>query len=94
MPLRKFAIGLSAEQYAAIDPDSGLHVFAPRKKAESIKLCLSWDTYGATTFEDVQAVLTKHQPLTFHLIQHLANPEHHDPGKEYRYRHPSCVCRN
>jgi len=45
---------LSAEQYAAVlDPDSGLHAFAPRKKTEPIKLRLSWDTYGATTFEDV-----------------------------------------
>jgi len=85
---------LSAEQYVAVDPDSGLHVFTPRKKAEPIKLRLSWDTYGATTFEDVQAILTKHQPLTFHFIQHLANPEHHDLGKEYRYRPPSFVCIN
>jgi len=61
---QKICDRLSAEQYAAIDPDSGLHVFAPCKKAESIKLRLSWDTYGATTFEDVQAVLMKHQPLT------------------------------
>ena len=91
---QKFRDRLSAEQYAAVDPDSGLHAFAPRKKTEPIKLHLSWDTYGATTFEGVQAILTKHQPptRTFHLIQHLANPEHYDLGTEYCYRPPSFVC--
>ena len=82
---------LSIEQRAAVDPDGGLHIFAPHKKTDSIKLCLSWDTYGATTFEDVQAILKKHQPLTFDLIEHLAIPERHDLTKEYRYRPPSFV---
>jgi hypothetical protein len=58
---------LSVEQQAAVDPNGGLHVFSPHKKTEPINLRLSWDTYGATTFEDVQAVLRRHQPLTFTL---------------------------
>lgn len=84
---------LLVEQAAAVDPNGGLHVFAPHKKTESIKLRLNWDTYGATTFKDIQAVLMKHQPLTFDIIQQLALPENHDPEKEYRYRPPNYVCR-
>lgn len=84
---------LLVEQHAAVDPESGLHVFTRRKKAEPVKLRLSWDTYGATTFEDVQAILEKHQPLTFNLIQQLAIPGRHDPEKGYRYRPPDFVCR-
>jgi len=83
---------LLVEQCAAVDPESGLHVFAPRKKAEPLKLCLSWDTYGATTFDDIQTLLKKHQPLTFNLIECLAIPERHDSEKGYRYRPPSFVC--
>ena len=83
---------LLAEQLAAVQSDSGLHVFAPRKKTEPIKLRLSWNTYGAITFKEVQAVLIKHQPLTFNLIQRLAIPERHDPEKNYRYRPPDFVC--
>ena len=77
---------LSAEQRAAVDPEGGLHVFAPCKRTEPINMRLSWDTYGATTFEDVQAMLVKHQPLTFEYIQLLAIPERHNRQKEYRYR--------
>ena len=84
---------LLVEQAAAVDPNGGLHVFAPHKKTEPIKLRLSWDTYGTTTFDDIQAILTKHQPLTFDLIQLLALPENHDPEKEYRYQPPNYVCR-
>ena len=83
---------LSVEQRAAVDPESGLHVFTRRQKTEPIKLRLSWDTYGASTFEDVQAILKKHQPLTFNLIQQLAIPGRHDPEKGYRYRPPDFVC--
>jgi hypothetical protein len=82
---------LSVEQQAAVDPNGGLHVFGPHKKTEPINLRLSWDTYGATTFEDVQAVLRRHQPLTFNYVEHLAIPERHDPTKGYRYRPPSFV---
>ena len=82
---------LSAEQHAAVDPEGGLHIFAPRKRTEPINMRLSWDTYGSTTFEDVQAVLVKHQPLTFEYIRLLAIPERHNPQKEYRYRPPSFV---
>ena len=84
---------LLVEQTVAVDPNSGLHVFAPHKKTEPIKLRLKWDTYGATTFDDIQAILTKHQPLTFKLIQQLSLPENHDPKQEYRYRPPDYVCR-
>ena len=72
--------------------DGGLHVFGPRKKTEPVNLRLSWDTHGATTFEDVQAMLMKHQPLTFDYIQRLVIPERHDPMKGYRYRPPGFVC--
>ena len=84
---------LLAEQDAAVDPNGGLHVFAPHKKTDSepINLRLSWDTYGATTFNDIQAILMKHQPLTFNLVHRLAIPERHDPSKEYRYRPPKYV---
>ena len=82
---------LSVEQRAAVDPDGGLHVFGPHKKTELINLRLSWDTYGATTFNDVQATLMKHQPLTFEYIRCLAIPERHNPAKGYRYRPPNFV---
>ena len=83
---------LLVEQRAAVGTDGGLHVFGPRKKTEPVNLRLSWDTYGATTFEDVQAMLMKHQPLTFDYIQRLVIPERHDPMKGYRYRPPGFVC--
>ena len=82
---------LLVEQRAAVSPEGGLHVFAPRKKQEPLKLRLSWDTYGATTFEDTQAILRKHQPLTFNLVERLVIPERHDPEKVYRYRPPGFV---
>ena len=82
---------LLVEQAAAADPNGGLHVFAPHKKTEPIKLRLNWDTYGATTFDDIQSILMKHQPLTFNLIRQLALPENHNPKKEYRYRPPNYV---
>jgi len=85
---------LLTEQHAAVGPDGGLHVFAPHKKTEPINLRLNWDTYGATTFEDIQNVLIKHQPLAFDLIENLATPERHDLAKNYRYRPPFFVREN
>ena len=83
---------LQEEQKAATNPHAGLHVFEPRKPGEEeIKLCLSWDTYGATTLADVQAVLEQHQPLTFGYILLLTQPEHHDDDDEFRYRPPNVV---
>lgn len=83
---------LQEEQKAATNPSAGLHVFEPRKPGEEeIKLRLSWDTYGATTLADVQAVLEQHQPLTFNYILLLTQPKHHDDD-EFRYRPPSVVC--
>ena len=83
---------LRAEQRAAVHPEGGLHVFAPRKQGEPINMRLSWDTYGATTFEDVRTILKKLQPLTFAYIKELTKPKRHDPNKEYRYRPPNFVC--
>ena len=83
---------LKAEQRAAVHPEGGLHIFAPHRQGEPINMRLSWDTYGATTFEDVRAILKQHQPLTFAYIKELAQPERHDPEKEYRYRPPDFVC--
>lgn len=85
---------LSLEQRAAVDPDSGFHVFAPRKKTDPVNLRLSWDTYGATTFADVQTLLMKHQPLTFTYLKCLATSERRDQTKEHRYRPPDFVCNN
>lgn len=85
---------LSAEQRAAVDPDGGLHVFTPHKKTDPINLRLSWDTYGATTFTDVQTLLVKHQPLTFNYLERLAIPERHDLTKGFRYRPPNFVREN
>lgn len=82
---------LLIEQRATVDPDGGLHVFAPQRKNGPINLRLSWDTYGATTFKDIQTVLLKHQPLTFNYLQHLATAERRDSEKEYRYRPPDFV---
>jgi hypothetical protein len=83
---------LSVEQRAAVDPESGLHVFAPRKKTDPVNLRLSWDTYGASTFADVQTLLMKYQPLTFNYLKCLATSECRDPTKEHRYRPPDFVC--
>jgi len=83
---------LQEEQKAATDPRAGLHVFEPRKPGEEeIKLRLSWDTYGATTLADVQAILQKHQPVTFGYILLLAHPECHDDEVDFRYRPPNIV---
>jgi hypothetical protein len=86
---------LQVEQKAATDPHAGLHVFEPRKPGEGgVKLRISWDTYGATTLADVQAVLEKHQPLTFSYVLLLAHPQRHDEEKvEFRYRPPNVVRR-
>ena len=86
---------LVGEQKTATSPDAGLHVFKPRKPGEEdVKLRLSWDSYGATTLADVQAVLEDHQPLTFKYISLLACPERHDGEKdEFRYRPPNIVCK-
>ena len=83
---------LSAEQRAAVNPDSGFHVFAPHKKGDPVNLRVSWDIYGATTFVDIQALLIKYQPLTFEYVKHLATSERHDPTKKHRYRPPDFVC--
>jgi len=84
---------LREEQKAATDPHAGLHVFFPRKPGEEeIKLRLSWDTYGATTLADVQAILEQHQPITFSYILLLAHPERHDDEDKFRYRPPNIVC--
>ena len=83
---------LSVEQHKAVGVDNGLHVFGPHKKTDPLNLRISWDTYGATTFKDVEDLLRKHQPLTFDLIQNLVIPERHEPGKVYRYRPPNFVC--
>ena len=88
---QKVSNQLSAEQRAAVDPEGGLHVFAPHGQKEPINMRLNWDTYGATTFEDVRAILVRHQPLTFDYIQLLSTPERHDPEKGYRYRPPGFV---
>jgi hypothetical protein len=84
---------LQQEQKAATGPDAGLHVFKPRKPGErDVKLRLAWDTYGATTLSDIQAVLEKHQPLTFSYIVRLTHPERHNEEKgEFRYRPPAVV---
>lgn len=86
---------LQTEQKAATDPNAGLHVFKPRKPGEQdLRLRLTWDTFGAATLSDVQAVLEKHQPLTFAYILQLAHPDHHDERKdEFRYRPPGVVCK-
>jgi hypothetical protein len=85
---------LEDEQKAATDPQAGLHVFEPRKpEQEDIKLRVTWDSYGATTLSDVQAVLEQHQPLTFSYFCLLAHPGRHDKEKdEFRYRPPDIVC--
>lgn len=84
---------LLEEQKAATGPHAGLHVFEPCKPGEEeIKLRFSWDTYGAITLADIQAVLEQNQPLTFHYILLLARPERHSKEKdEFRYRPPNIV---
>ena len=75
---------LQEEQKAVTNSHAGLHVFEPRKPGEEeIKLRLSWDSYGATTLADVQAVLEHHQPLTFGYILLLTQPGHHDDDNIY-----------
>ena len=83
---------LSDEQRAVVDPESGLHVFGPHRKTDSVNFRLNWDTCGATTFADVQTLLTKRQPLTFSYLRQLATPERHNPEKGYRYGPPEFVC--
>lgn len=84
---------LRDEQRAATDPHAGLHVFEPRKPGqEDTKLRISWDSYGATTLSDIQAVLQEHQPLTFSYIFQLAHPGHHNEEQAtFRYRPPNVV---
>ena len=85
---------LLEEQKAATGSDAGLHVFVPRKPGEKdIKLRIGWDTYGTNTLADVQAVLEKHQLLTYSYIFSLAHHEHYNAEKgQYRYRPPNVVC--
>ena len=83
---------LLEEQKVATNTYAGLHVFEPHKSGEEVKMRLSWDTYGATTLADVQAILEQHQRLTFDYISLLAHPGRHKQTDEFRYRPPNIVC--
>lgn len=81
------------EQHAATDPHAGLHVLEPREPGQKErKLRVAWDSFGATTLSDIQAVLECHQPLTFSYVLHLACPGRHGEGDMFRYRPPNVVC--
>lgn len=84
---------LHDEQHAATDPHAGLHVFEPRKPGQKErKLRVAWDSFGEATLSDIQAVLERHQPLTFSYILHLACPGRHEEEDVFRYRPPNVVC--
>ena len=50
---QKVSHQLLIEQHKAVDPEGGLHTFAPYRWTEPVNMHLNWDTYSATTFEDI-----------------------------------------
>ncbi|KAI0682739.1 hypothetical protein C8T65DRAFT_541512, partial [Cerioporus squamosus] len=62
---------LVKEQRLAVRRSNGLHGSAMGKRGHR-ELC--WDDISSATVSEVQRILTKHQPLSLHLIERLATP--------------------
>jgi hypothetical protein len=59
------------EAQLAVHPTSGLHATMRRRATHQVE----WADVGAATVPRVAGLIQKHQPLTWHLLMSIANPE-------------------
>lgn len=62
---------LIAEAKQAVKLSSGLHASVKKKAAQQVE----WSNIGAATVSKVAQIIKKHQPLTWHYMMSIAQPE-------------------
>jgi hypothetical protein len=75
---------LIAEAKQAVKPSSGLHASAKKKATQQVE----WSDIGAATVSQVAQIIKKHQPLTWHYMMSIAQPETRG-GRETGQRRPA-----
>ncbi|KAF8872739.1 hypothetical protein BD779DRAFT_1708992 [Infundibulicybe gibba] len=82
---------LVKEARQAVKPSSGLHATSRRKGARRVE----WLDVGATTVSRVAGLIQLHQPLTWHYMMCISEPESRPSQGEvavHRRRPPATVC--
>lgn len=54
---------------------SGLHVWTPGRGGKPGSVRVEWDDLGINTMSEVQDILKRHQPLTWHYLMKIATPK-------------------